>query len=465
MFFNSSEIFLSKLKPNMVQKIYGDLNNKTLNKVGNISDILIDTFGDYIIKAKLNLLNVFISSSAASVSFIFDDKVYSEEDMINLKGYSKDYLNDIENLGMSYAPKNKMYDTSVVTLLPGCILVVESNGNVIQNTSWYDMLLNKPLKFSLKEMKKSVHKYFENKKTFLLTSGGVDTAVLIGILKKLKDIRYATYYFETTGGNNCPEDAKLLLDAMHTSDNYKLEIYRYENLHEINKKIYAQDVDMDLMKKLNLVETRAYVACGQNSDSMIAPGFVKSDSLISTFKNWGIIGGVKAMAVNTMLCLFRWNISRITVKAMLGIINVFLKVFSDKIIDYTARGFYNGLFNTVPFIYSKKNLNHHLDKSYDNISKLFLNEIRNDSASLILLRLYSYSVYAMQNQRGVETKGYKYLLPFHSVHFIGYCLNRKFSVSEIWNPKKTMINYLRKEGLSKKFIFYREDVSANEVID
>jgi hypothetical protein len=465
MYFNNSENFLSKLTPEMILEVYGDLSIETLDECKNISNVLIDTFGDYIVKAKQDLFNVFISSSAASLSFIFKGEIYTEEEMIILQGYSREYLKDIENLGKSYAPKNKMFGYDVVTLLPGCILIIDQDGKEIQNTSWYDMLLNKPDKFSLKQMKSSAYKYFKNKKTFLLTSGGVDTAVLINILKNIKDISYASYYFEYTGGNNTPENARELLDTMYIADDYRHDIYQYKSLHKIDKKIYGQDVDFDLMKRLNLIDTKTYVACGQSSDSIIAPGFVKSDSLISTFKNWGFIGGVKSMVVNAMLVFFRWNISRIVLKTLFIIPNIFLKLFSDKVIDYSVRGFYYGLFNTVPFIYSKNNINQELEKSFKNINKLFLNEIKDDSVSLILLRIYSKSVYAMQNQRGVETKGYKYLLPFHSAYFIGYCFNRKFSMSEIWKPKEDLIKFLHKEGFPKDFLFYRRDRKTGDIIN
>ena len=460
-YFGNSEVFLSELTLQSVLEVYGDLDIEAIVRSGNIPQILINMFGDYIIKAKKDSHNVYISSSAASLSFIFNNKVYSEEDMIKIKGYSRGYLKNINVLGMSYTSKCNMFGGGVVTLLPACILIIDRDGNVMQNTSWYDMLVNRPNKFSLDQMKSSVYQYFKNKKTFLLTSGGVDTAVLITSLKSIKDIRYATYYFETTGGNNSPEDARRLLDTMCMEGSYQHVIYRTKCFDRVDKKIYEQDVDFDLMKRLKLTETKTYVASGQNSDSIIAPGFVKSDSFWSTYRNWGFIGGSKGMLVNTLLVFFRWNFSRICFKQLAILINFFFKLFSDIVIDYSARGFYFGLYNTVPFIYSNKNITQELIQSYENINKLFLNGIKEDNDSLVLLRLYSYSVYAMQNQRGVNTKGYRYILPFHSAQFIGYCLNRKFNISEIWSPKLAMIDFLRKEGLSKGFSFYRKNLKTD----
>ena len=460
-YFDNSEVFLSELTLQSVLEVYGDLDIESVYSSENIPEILINTFGDYIIKAVQYSASVYISSSAASLSFIFNGLVYSEEDMIKIKGYSGEYLEGINKLGMSYTPKNKMFGPDVATLLPGCILIIDRDGNLIQNTSWYDMLANRPNYFSLTQMKSSIYQFFENKKTFLLTSGGVDTAVLIALLKSIKDIRYATYYFETTGGNNSPADARRLLENMCIDAGYQHDIYRIKWLDRVDKKIYEQDVDFDLMKRLKLTETKTYVACGQNSDSIIAPGFVKSDSLWSIYKNWGFIGGSKALLVNTMLVFFRWNFSRICLKQLAKSINFFFKLFSDIVIDYSARGFYFGLLNTVPFIYSNKNITQELIQSYENINKLLLNGIRENNDSLVLLRLYSYSVYAMQNQRGVKTKGYRYMLPFHSAQFIGYCLNRKFNISEIYNPKLPMVDFLRKEGLSKGFSFYRKNLRTD----
>ena len=463
-YFNNSEKFLSKLTYEMISRVYGDLDLEALKTSKDISEVVIQKFGDYVLEAKEDQFNIYISSSAASLSFVTDGELYSEEDMIILKAYSSEYLEDIQKLGMAYAPKTKMFDNAL-TLLPGCILVVNATGDEIQNTSWYDMLSNKPNTFSLAQMKISVYKYFKSKKTFLLTSGGIDTALLISALKSIKDIRYATYYFETTGGNNSPEDARHLLDNMGIDGGYQHDIYRTKWLDRVDKKIYEPDVDFDLMKRLKLTETKTYVASGQNSDSIIAPGFVKSDSFWSTYRNWGFIGGSKGMLVNTLLVFFRWNFSRICLKQLAILINLFFKLFSDIVIDYSARGFYFGLFNTVPFIYSNKNITQELIQSYEDISKLFLNGIKENNDSLVMLRLYSYSVYAMQNQRGVKTKGYKYMLPFHSAQFIGYCLNRHFKISEIWNPKIAMIYFLRKEGLSRDFMFYRKNLETYSIVD
>ena len=382
-----------------------------------------------------------------------------------MKGYSNEYLECLRNLGLSYAPKTNMFGVDVTTLLPGCILVTDQNGVVIQNTSWYDMLANRPNCFSLAQAKSGIHRYFENKKTFLLTSGGVDSAVLIQFLRNIKDIQYATYYFETTGGNNSPEDAQRLLEEMSVESGYRHGIYRVVDRYKVPEKKYEQDVDYDLMKRLNLVETETFVACGQNCDSIIAPGFIKSDSLFSTFRNWGLIGGSKAIVINTMLVLFRFSILRNFVERCCRLASFFCGFFSDIVIDYTARGFYFGLFSTVPFIYSKKKITQELIQSYDNINSLFINGLRDDSNSLILLRLYSYSVYAMQNQRGVNAEGYKYVLPFHSAQFIGYCLNRKLSISEIWNPKRAMINFLREEGLIADFSFYRKNKRTDSIVN
>lgn len=458
LFFLDSGEFLSSLTREMIVKVYGDLDIATIGKEEKLSDIVVDFFGDYIIRVKCGPYDVFISSSAASLSFVRNDKIYSEEDMIGISGYSDEYLKNIESLGRKYAPKNNMFDSKTITLLPACVLILDQHGSVIQNTSWFDLLLETPSKYSLEKMKNSVGRYFESKKTFLLTSGGIDTAVLINLLKSIKDIKYASYYFERTGGNNTPEDARRLLHVMMGEKKYQHEVYQLDSLYANENKIYEQDVDLNLMKRLDLIDTSSCVACGQNSDSIIAPGFVKSDSLLSTFSNWGLSGGLKAMTVNTMLVFFRWDLSRRMLKGIFFILNLFLKPFSDKKIDYSVRGFYLGLFDTIPFVYSKRHLNNDLHASYDNVCKLFLKKIKDDNSSLVLLRLYTYAVYAMQNQRGVKASGYKYLLPFHSAYFIGFCLNRDFHLSEIWNPKKPMRDFLCNEGLPNDFLFYRKDL-------
>ncbi len=463
LFFQDSKEFLSNLTSQMIVKVYGDLETVNIGREQNLSDVVVEFFGDYIIKLKHGSYDVFISSSAASLSFIRDAKIYSEEDMISTVGYSDEYLKNIESLGRKYAPKNNMFDIKTITLLPGCVLILDEHGSVIQNTSWFDLLLETPNKYTLEKMKNSVNKYFESKKTFLLSSGGVDTAMLVNLLKNVKDISYASYYFDRTGGNNTPDDARRLLNAMIGEEKFRHDVFQLDCLYANENKIYEQDIDLNLMKRLNLVDTSSYVACGQNSDSIIAPGFVKSDSLLSAFSNWGLLGGVKAMIVNTMLVFFRWDFSRRVLKGIFFFLNLLLKLFSDKKIDYSVRGFYFGMFNTIPFVYSKRRINHDLHDSYETVCKLFLKKIKDDNSSLVLLRLYTYAVYAMQNQRGVKGSGYKYLLPFHSAYFLGYCLNREFSLSEIWNPKKPMIDFLRKEGLQRDFLFYRKDVERDAV--
>ena len=457
LFFSDSREFLSNITIEMIEEVYGDLDTSKIGKEQKLSDIVVEFFGDFLIRVKCDSHDVFISSSAASLSFVHGNKIYSEEDMINMAGYSAEYLKNVESLDGTYAPKNNMFDNTS-TIRPGCVLVLDKNGTVIQNTSWFDLLLKSPNKYTLKKMKRSVSSYFASKKTILLTSGGIDTAILVNSLKGINDISFASYYFDRTGGNNTPEDARRLLDVMVKEKKFQHYVNKLESPIINEDKIYPADIDMALMSHLNLMNSNVCVACGQNGDSIIAPSFIKSDSLMSTFNNWGILGGTKAMIVNTMLVLFRWNFSRLILKGIFIIINIFLKLFSDKVIDYSARGFFIGLFNTIPFVYSKTDLNHDLYSAYDSLNKLFLNKIKDDNASLLLLRFYTWCVFAGQNQKGTEATGYTYLLPFHSAYFIGFCLNRDFHLSEIWNPKRSMVNFLHSEGLPKDFLFYRKDL-------
>ena len=51
---------------------------------------------------------------------------------IKINGYSREYLKDINFLGMSYTPKYNMFGAGVVTLLPACILIIDRDGNVMQ---------------------------------------------------------------------------------------------------------------------------------------------------------------------------------------------------------------------------------------------------------------------------------------------------------------------------------------------
>ena len=457
LFFSDSREFLSNITIEMIEEVYGDLDTSKIGKEQKLSDIVVKFFGDFLIRAKHDSYDIFISSSAASLCFVQNNNIYSEEEMITMEGYSAEYLKNIESLGAIYAPKNNMFDNAS-TILPGCILVQDKNGSVIQNTSWIDMLLETPNKYTLKKMKKSVSNYFTSKKTIVLASGGIDSALLINCLKGINDISFASYYFKRTGGNNTPQDARRLLDEMMKEKKFQHYVDKLDSLHFNKEKIYGPDVDMTLMKRLNYIDSSVWVATGQNSDSIISPGFVKSDSFMSTFSNWGVLGGTKAFIVNTMLALFRWNFTRLILKGIFVIVNIFLKLFSDKVIDYSARGFYFGIFNTIPFVYSKRDLNQDLYSSYDRLCKLFLYKIKDDNPSLVLLRLYSKAVYAMQNQRGMEASGYKYILPFQSAYFIGFCLNRDFHLSEIWNPKRSMVDFLHSEGLPKDFLFYRKDL-------
>ena len=49
-FVRESHVFLSKLNLNSVLEVYGDLDIKSLEDFQNIPEVLLKTFGDYIIK-------------------------------------------------------------------------------------------------------------------------------------------------------------------------------------------------------------------------------------------------------------------------------------------------------------------------------------------------------------------------------------------------------------------------------
>lgn len=462
--FHDTNIFLSSLSPKIIKKVYGDINIQHIaeNNFSSISELLIEVFGDYIIEIELNSNRIFISSSACSLSFVYKDEIFSEEQMLSSEGYSSKYLEDIDDLSISYAPKSQMFSEDVFVLFPSTILVTNDK-NFVQKNSWLDILLGRPQDFSIHKMKRSLKKYFSDKKVYLLTSGGVDTALLLDIFNDKDDICYVTYNFERTGGNNTPNDAKRLLENMLKNKSYKHFIFHTDNLHSLKEKIYEQDVDLDLMKRLKLENKGVFVVSGQNSDSIVAPGFVKSDSFLSLFRNWGFKIGLKSIFVNTMLVMFGSSVTRTIFKFLLKPLDIFLRVYSNKILDYSIKGFYIGLFDSVPFIYSKKTINKKILESYDQINSLFMNGLKNDRSSLTLLRFYSYSLYAMQNQRGVNTEGYRYILPFHSAHFIGYCLNRNFNLNNIWNPKKSIIDYLISNGMKKSFLFYGKDRETNDL--
>ena len=459
--FENTQNFLNTLSPKNIKNIYGDLEFNSLSGFNSISEILVEKFGDYILEFDTHDCTFFISSSACSLSFIYENKIYSEEEMIHLKGYHQDYYNNIDKLGMSYAPKNNMFGNGVITLYPASIVVLK-NGNLKQITSWLDILKGKSKSFSFIKMRESIRDYFDTKKIYLLSSGGVDTALLINFLKCKDDIEYITYNFDRTGGNNTPNDAKKLLNLMIKDKPYVHKVYKEANIEPIKDKIYQQDVDLDLMNRLSLKNSNVLVLSGQNSDSIIAPGFIKSDSILSLFKNWGLLGGLKAIIINLLLVLFRWKIARFAIRFLSLILNLFLMVFSNKTFDYSARGFYIGLYNGPPFIYSKKIITRDILRSFKDIDNLFIGGIPDDHSGLVFLRIYSYSLYAMQNQRGVLKTGYKYVLPYHSSYFIGYSLNKRFALSDIWSPKKAMIDFLISDGLHKGFLFYGKDVINND---
>ena len=112
-----------------------------------------------------------------------------------------------------------------------------------------------------------------------------------------------------------------------------------EKTQVLSKRLRLEDVDEHLCLTKNLTDQSVYIISGQNSDSIIAPGFIKGDSLLSYFMNWGMTGALKSFFVNFLLSTYEKKVVRKMLKLILVLLNPILKKFYSKRIELSAWGF------------------------------------------------------------------------------------------------------------------------------
>lgn len=454
----SSNDFLEQIGSSDVQKLYGRIKRADINGK-NLKQVLLSCFGNYVIKATKNGITVYISSSTASLNFIYNDELYSEEEMVDLIGYSREYQQSILSLGMSYANKDGMFGRPTITLLPGCFLIMNREKRGVHTRSWYDMMITpEPDQYSLENMQRGVLRYIKGRKIYLLTSGGVDTAFLVSILHHHDDIVYASIRLDRSGGNNTPEDASILLKKMLSGAKYKHLVFSKVEHDIINEStlICTRTIDRDLVEQIDVGDKVAIIT-GQNSDSILSPGMVKGDSVTSYFQNWGAKGGLKALLLNTLIVSFKNPITRTIMKLICSIVNVPLQFSGKIILDYSVKGFYYGSWKGVPFFYNRQKIPVELEKNFSSLNNLFPSSKISPYQRLLLIKIYTYSTQAMQSQKGTCQPGYEFIHPYNSTEFIGYGLNNSQRISEIWSPKISMLNHVYKSGLDKKHKFYHKN--------
>ena len=66
-----------------------------------------------------------------------------------------------------------------------------------------------------------------------------------------------------------------------------------EKTQVLSKRLRLEDVDEHLCLTKNLTDQSVYIISGQNSDSIIAPGFIKG-LFLNYFMNWGMTGALKS---------------------------------------------------------------------------------------------------------------------------------------------------------------------------
>ena len=457
--YHSSTDILNSLTLDENLILHGELRKELIPLNANLINILTNIFGDYILQISEEDRKIFISSSSASLNFLKDGKLYSEEKILKMMNYNKEYLNDVEVLGISYASKQNMFTEKVVSFLPGSIIILNNNNDFIYSRSWFDIYENNPGIFSLEKMIASVRSHLKDKTCTLLTSGGVDTAFLLCTLKDINSIDFASYYFDETGGNNAPEDAKGLLNIIYKNGKYDHSVYREKNFKTNSKRLRLIDVDEHLCSIRNLTKKEHYVVSGQNSDGIIAPGFVKGESLISYFKNWGIIGAFKSLLVNFLLYAYQKRLIIRLLSLIIILINPLIGLFSLRKLELSSWGFYAGLQSSVPF-FINKNECVQLRENYNELKNFYAGKDTESFGFLIYLRQYTYCLAAVQNQRGTKSSGYRYVLPFQSAQFIGYSVNKTARLKNIWSPKSELISYISRAVSDFSLKFYHRNESA-----
>ncbi|MDC0162357.1 hypothetical protein OAI87_02010 [Paracoccaceae bacterium] len=460
--YHNSNDFLSSLSLDENLVLHGEIKREIVVQQTDITNILTNTFGDYVLQICQEKRKIFISSSSASLNFLRDGNLHSEEEILKIMKYNDEYLNEVKILGISYASKQNMFTDKVVSLLPGSIIILNNNNDCVHSASWFDIYENNVAIFSLAKMSISIRNYFKGKTCTLLTSGGVDTALLLYNLKGLNSVDFVSYRFDTTGGNNTPEDAKNLLSMIYGGYNYDHSVYETKKFKSTSKRLCLPDVDEHLCSIRNLTEKEHCVVSGQNSDGIIAPGFVKGESLVSYFKNWGIVGAFKSLLVNFLLYAYQSRLIRGPVSLIIMVLNPLVLILISRQFELSSWGFYAGLQSSIPFLIKKTECAQ-LRKNYNKLKKYYAGEDTESYAFIIYLRQYTYCLAAIQNQRGTTTSGYRYVLPFQSAQFIGYSVNRRLGLKDIVSPKHELISYISSvvPDLTWKF-YHRNELSHRD---
>ena len=143
-------------------------------------------------------------------------------------------------------------------------------------------------------------------------------------------------------------------------------------------------------------------------------------------------------------------------KLILVLLNPILKKFYSKRIELSAWGFYAGLSKSVPFFVDKLECSQ-LRKNFDELRRNYVGTDLESFSFLIYLRQYTYGLAAIQNQRGTDTEGYRYVLPFQCAQFIGFSANKKSKLADIISPKMDLIKYLTQRVPNLRGKFYHKN--------
>ena len=460
--YHSSSDFLNSLSLDENLVLHGEISEELVVQHTSITNILMNTFGDYVLQVCEEKRKIFISSSSASLNFLKNGKLHSEEEILKLMEYSDKYLNEVEIHGICYASKQNMFNDEVKSLLPGSVLILDNNNICVYSASWFDCYTAGVFDYSLFNSQTCIENYFKDKSCTLLTSGGVDTAYLLHCLKDVDPIDFVSYRLEETGGNNAPEDAKNLLGKMYAGKNIEHATYQLTSIKPISRRLRLYDVDEHLCTTRNLIDKEVYIISGQNSDSIIAPGFVKGDSLVSYFKNWGTIDAFKALIVNYLLYAYQNKLMKGCLSLTFTILNPIVLRLTSRKFEFSSWGFYAGLQNSIPFLIGKTECKL-LRKNYSELEKNYVGADKESWAFLIYLRQYTYCLADVQNQRGTSTSGYRFVLPFQNAQFIGYSVNKKSQVRDIVSPKNKLIAYLSRRVPNLALKFYNINEKTRRV--
>ena len=161
-----SRKFINSLRDMKNLKIYGELEHKVVLECANLTNVLELNFGDYVLEFSDSNYTIFLSSSSASINFIWDGVLYSEEKLLNYLDYNDNYIRQVDLLGISYASKFSMFTDQVSSLLPGFILVFDAHKNLIYSASWFDCYTDNSSTYSLTQLQSCLQSYFKENIVF-----------------------------------------------------------------------------------------------------------------------------------------------------------------------------------------------------------------------------------------------------------------------------------------------------------